>query len=71
MFPCLQDTIAKYQIIHIIAALITGALKPTKIVKRIIIIDINTNLTKGGKYFTIKPKNIIRIVILKPETATK
>ncbi|MDR1988493.1 MAG: hypothetical protein LBQ24_07415 [Candidatus Peribacteria bacterium] len=68
---CLQETTAKYHIIHIIAALTTGAPNQTKIVNNKIMVDIKINLIKGGKYFAINPKNIIKIVMLKPETAIK
>jgi hypothetical protein len=50
IFPCLPETNTKYPIIHIIAALITGGLKPTKIVKSVITIEIKINLIYGGKY---------------------
>ncbi|MDR2411117.1 MAG: hypothetical protein LBD88_00455 [Candidatus Peribacteria bacterium] len=45
----LQETNTKYHTIHIIEALTTGALNHTKIVKKIITIEIKINLTYGGK----------------------
>jgi hypothetical protein len=65
----LQEINTKYHITHIIEALTTGAQKPTKIVNNVIIIEITINLMYGGKNLIIYPKNIIKIVILKPETA--
>jgi hypothetical protein len=49
----LQDINTKYHIIHIIEALMTGALNHTKIVKSIIIIEIKINLIYGGKNLII------------------
>jgi hypothetical protein len=45
----LQETRTKYHIIHIIDALITGALNHTKMAKSIITIEIKINLMYGGK----------------------
>ena len=67
----LHEIRTKYQMIHIIAALITGALYQTKIVNKIIIVEISTNLIGAGNIFTKYPKNIIKMVILNQETAMK
>jgi hypothetical protein len=53
IFHFLQETTTKYQTTHIIAALITGALNHTKIVKSVIIIEIKINLIYGGKNLII------------------
>jgi hypothetical protein len=67
----LQEFKMKYQISPINDALKTGAVSQTKSVKTTITKVIQIILKKTGKNLNIKLKNIINIVILKPETAIK